>query len=119
MDAYTELNNKINTLKERINELKNNYDVMQATLSICVRKSDLTSESTRLSNDITNMSDVITKLETKLAKVLLPEDTKYYLDEDELKNIRNKIRQMNALIIRLQELEKHVITTLNRDISSN
>jgi len=113
-DAYNEIIRKLSTLETRIKTSENKIRLIEGTLSICVRKSDLQIESSRLGTDIKNMSSVVTELETKLNKVYLPEDTKYYLDEDELRDLRNKIRQLNAILIRMSSLESTIVQTLNR-----
>jgi hypothetical protein len=114
MDAYNELNGKITNLNNKIIANTNSIDKINATIDILARKSDLGNESARLHGELTLMSETITLLETKLQKVYLPNSTKYFLDETELSNLRNKIRQMNAILVRMQNLEKTIVQTLTR-----
>lgn len=114
MDAYNDILYKMQKINETIKSLEDKNKKLEATLSICVRKADLATESTRLKTSINNIAASVTDIDDKLKKVNLPSDTKYYLDETELKDIRNKIRQFNALMIRMEELEQSVIKTLNK-----
>lgn len=116
MDAYSEIINKITILNNEIKAIKEDVRTINGTLDIVPRKSDLETEAIRLRSDLANMSSVVNTLSDKLNKISLPDQTRYYMDEDELRNLRNKIRQMNALITTLQELEKKIVQTLNRSI---
>lgn len=114
MDAYNELVNKIKKLDAKITNNETSISKLTSTISILSRKSDLQNEVTRLKGEISDISGVVTEVNARLNKVLLPKETKYYLGEDELLSLRNKIRQMNALLVRMQNLEKIIVQSLSR-----
>ena len=62
---------------------------------------------------------MLTLFEAKLAKVKLPNETKYYMDEDELQSLRIKIRQINSMIVRLQTLEKSLTRIATTYLKTN
>lgn len=115
-DAYTDLVAKIKTLSNTVKGLQDDIRRIDGTLDIVARKSDLETEAIRLRSDLSNISSVVTTLNDKLNKITLPDDTRYYMGEEELRNLRNKIRQMNSLIVKLEDLEKTIVQTLNRSI---
>ena len=114
MDAYTELLNKIKKIEEKSNQHTNSINTINKTFAIIARKSDVETEAARLRGEISQLSSVITSISDKLSKVYLPNESKYYLDETELQNMRKKIGQMNSMLIRLQNLEKTILQSLSR-----
>ena len=56
-----------------------------------------------VNSSITDMNVIVNNLETKLQKISLPGNTRYYLDQSEITDFRNHFRQLRSM---MSELEK-------------
>ena len=71
--------------------------------------SDLKRTEDTLSESINNNSRAIAKLEEKLSKVLLPQDTRYYLGVGEVEEFQTIFAKMKAMMVKFETLYKQLV----------
>lgn len=102
MDLVT-LNNRINSVESQIRGLM----VLQKNLEQAVvskpNLSDLKKSEDNLRSSMNKMSDDISALERRLSKVLLPSETRYYLEEKEVESFRSNFSQLRAMIAKFEQ----------------
>lgn len=58
---------------------------------------------------ITDNGTLISNVEEKLAKVILPEETRYYLTEGEVTDFQSNFNQLKAMMISFEKLYKNLV----------
>jgi len=107
---FNSLNNQIISLNGKLDAANFRITVLEGDINILASKSDVKTQLDRLEVERKNQTDLLSKFEAKLAKVKLPAETRLFLDENELSNLRNKIRTINAQIARLHKIEKSLLS---------
>lgn len=91
------LNNQIISLRTRVSTLENRMLDLEDKQTIFVTKSDLFAEVKNINNTVNDINEALATIENKLAKVFLPADTRFFLQESEITDFRNNFRQLRAL----------------------
>ncbi|HLD91313.1 MAG TPA: hypothetical protein VI911_09910 [Patescibacteria group bacterium] len=97
------LYNSIEQLKRTINGLATRISDLETTTGIYVTQSTMQTSLEDVNSSITDMNVIVNNLETKLQKISLPGNTRYYLDQSEITDFRNHFRQLRSM---MSELEK-------------
>jgi DNA repair exonuclease SbcCD ATPase subunit len=74
-----------------------------------VMLSDLSRSETNLNNKIKDLSEMIVKIEEKLAKISLPDDTRYYLGESEIADFRANFNKLLAMLTSFELLYNNLV----------
>jgi len=102
------------TIKKAIASLENRMTTVEGRFSSYVSASDLSSEVSTLSDSISDLNAAITVMETKLQKILLPTDTRYYLETSEISNFRSHFRQLRAFMSEVDRTRQALIKLMAR-----
>ena len=97
-----QLKSQVQTLQGMIAELK--QDVSSRT-----RLSDLSRASLELDSQIKGNSELIGKIEQQLAKISLPDDTRYYLTDTEVADFRSNFNKLLAMMASFDQLYKNLV----------
>ena len=101
----TELKNlstAVNGIAGQLNELKQNINSRPM-------RSDLARSESNQDEKIKANSELITKLEQQLAMVILPDDTKYFLEESEIGDFRSNFNKLLAMMSSFEQLYKNLV----------
>jgi len=71
--------------------------------------SDLNTMYRELSKLIKDNSTIVRDLETKLAKIILPDQTKYYLEEGEVSDFKSNFSRLNAMMAKFEKLYSNLV----------
>lgn len=71
--------------------------------------SDLTRSESILKDLIKDTNSIVSLLEQKLSKVLLPTDTRYYLEAGEVEDFQSNFQQLKAMMVQFQRLYKNLV----------
>ncbi len=97
-----QLKTQVITIQSMLAELK--QDVNSRT-----RLSDLSRMSQDLDDQIKGNSELISNIEQKLAKISLPDDTRYYLEETEVADFRSNFNKLLAMMASFDQLYKNLV----------
>lgn len=100
---------EIQQLKTQVQTLSATLYELKQDVNSRVRLSDLARSEERLNQIIKDNSELIVKLEQKLAKVSLPEDTRYYLSETEIADFRSNFNKLLAMLSSFEQLYKSLV----------
>lgn len=109
MDVIQNTTNKIKSLEKTIGAISNRLDNIDKVLNLTVNISDLLKSEVTLKELIKQTNESISKIEQKLSKVSLPDDTRYYLNQDEIANFRCTIQQLSAMMSSFEQLYKNLV----------
>jgi len=101
--------NKINVLEKNVSDINVAINKIISLLNSYVKTSDLVKSENSLLDDIKDLKTSISKLENKLSMIVLPNDTKYYLKQDEIQNFRNTVQQITAMMTSMEQLYTNVV----------
>ena len=108
------LQNQINSLRARVSDSENIIKDIEDKQSIFVTKSDLFAEIRSIENLVNDINEALATIENKLAKVFLPADTRFFLEESEITDFRNNFRQLRALTADLEKSRQSFIKLASR-----
>jgi predicted nucleic acid-binding Zn-ribbon protein len=112
--TLTSLYNSYITLKKSVSGIESRVKVVEDKFAAYVSTSELNTESRRLEALIQDANDTIETIETKLQKIELPADTRYYLEEAEITDFRNHFRQLRVFFSEVENSRKAMIRLLAR-----
>ena len=92
----------VNGIANQLAELKQNVNSRPM-------RSDLARSESNLDAKIKSNSELITTIEQKLATIILPEDTKYYLEESEVGDFRSNFNKLLAMMSSFEQLYKNLV----------
>ena len=96
-----QLRTTVNGISAQLSELKQNINSRPML-------SDLSRSEANLSDQIKANSELITKIEQQLATVIVPEDTRYYLEESEVGDFRSNFNKLLAMMASFDQLYKNL-----------
>lgn len=100
---------KLNTLEKDISDIKNALSMMQDDIRSRLHLSELQVASNELRSLITDNSNLIVDIETRLAKILLPEETQYYLEEGDVEAFKSNFSKLKAMMARFERLYNNLV----------
>lgn len=89
-------------LQEQMNKLKTDLEARALT-------SDLRRTESLLRDLIRDNSRLINTIEQRLSKVILPEETRYYLDQGEVEQFQSNFNQLRAMMAAFDKLYKNLV----------
>ena len=104
-----QIQTKLNSLEKSIINLQNSVALLQDDIISRTRVSDLVSVKTELLNIITGNAKIASDLEIRLAKVLLPEETRFYLEEGEVEAFKSNFSKLKAMLSRFEQLYNNLV----------
>lgn len=100
---------KLNSLEKSIASLQNTLSIMQDDIDNRIRLSELASLRTELKALINDNSELIVDIHRKLAKIKLPEESQYFLEEGEVEAFRSNFSQLKAMMSRFERLYNNLV----------
>ena len=105
---------KLNEMERDISGINKALGVMQDNINSRLHLSELQTTSLELQGLIRDNAEVITDLQERLAKVALPDDTRYYLEESDLEAFKHNFSKMKAMLSRFERLYGNVVAYVAR-----
>lgn len=100
----------------RINKLEKSNSAILATLTKMqndidsrIHLSELQKSSEELKILIRDNSKLIVDLQRKLSKVLLPEETRYFLEDGDVASFKSNFSQLKAMMSRFENLYNNLV----------
>ena len=109
MATLNSLENSIMTINKALLGLGERMNSLEDGQAIYVSKADLQTVTGALSDQITAMNVALSKVEQKLTKIILPEDTRYYLVSSEITDFRTNFRQLRGMMVELEKTRQAFI----------
>lgn len=125
-EKYSELDTRMTTLQggrlssrqiqmelEKLSQTVRGISSLLAELNQDIKSrpmlSDLNLTYSELSKLIKDNASIIRDLETKLAKIILPDQTKYYLEEGEVADFKSNFARLNAMMAKFEKLYSNLV----------
>jgi predicted nucleic acid-binding Zn-ribbon protein len=102
------------TIKTQLTGLENRIQDMEDQLSVYVTSSDLQSYLNDINSTMNDYNDALSDLENRLAKVVLPTDTRYFLTESEITDFRDNFRKLRIMMSEVEKSRQSMIRLLSR-----
>jgi Mg2+ and Co2+ transporter CorA len=100
---------KFNSLEKDISEIQNALSQMQDDIRSRLHLSELQVATNELRALISDNSDLIVDIEKRIAKVLLPEETQYYLEEGDVESFKSNFSKLKAMMARFERLYNNLV----------
>ncbi len=111
---YTpDLTNKIQSIDTEIKALKRRVTDLEKLLGQSISQSHLKSSESATRMLINSNAQGIRDIEEKLAKITLPDDTRYYLEESEVQDFRSNFQKMTALMVDVRNLYDQMVAYIS------
>lgn len=104
-----QLTTEIQALRTTVSVLQAQIAELNQNTNSRVRLSDLARTESTLDTKIKDVAELVVKLEEKLAKISLPEDTRYYLEENEVADFRSNFNKLLAMMASFEKLYKDLV----------
>lgn len=98
------LETKVRSLEIIIRGLQEKIDELEKDLQARTYSSELIRTTKSLKALIKDNSELINDLEQKLSKIILPEETRYYLEEGEVAQFQSNFNRLRAMMVSFQKL---------------
>jgi len=109
MTTTDQLENKILNLEKKIQGIITTMDRFLAELTTKVSSADLSRTDAQVRELITDLSKVVQTLDSKLAKVILPEESRYYLEGAEVEEFQSNFLKLKSMMIQFDKLYKNLV----------
>lgn len=100
---------KIMKLETQVRGLQEQINKLTSTLTSKAYTSDLRRTERALQALINDNSKLISSIEERLSKVILPEETRYYLDEGEVAQFQANFNKLRAMMSSFEKLYKNLV----------
>lgn len=110
------VNNKLEQIEKSLAGIMSILSQMQEDINSRVKLSDVSSIQQEIEAKVRTNAQDISSLQLKLAKVLLPEETRFYLDEGEVSDYQSNFAKLRAMMAKFDILYKNLVAyqaTLN------
>lgn len=104
-----QLTNENKVMRAQIEALQDLLAELKQDINSRPMLSDIDSSETNLEAQIRDNSTLINQLERQLSKVVLPEDTRYYLSQTEVADFRSNFGKLLAMIASFEKLYKNLV----------
>lgn len=108
------LDNDIKATQKQVNTLQDSLIKVIDKLTIYVTKAELASSISEIDQRISDFNTALTEVETKLQNILLPTDTRFFLQESEVTDFRNNFKILRAMMAELENTRKAFIKLASR-----
>jgi len=96
-------------LRTQFDAIVQKFYELQQNVNSRPQLSDLVRSETNLKSSIDGNAEIINRLERQLRKVILPEDTRYYLSEAEISDFRSNFSKLLAMMAQFETLYNNLI----------
>lgn len=103
------LENRIVSLEKTVNGITTTLNRISNELEFKVNNTDLSRTDSLLRELITDISTDVQKMEARLAKVILPEETQYYLDGADVETFQSNFNKLKGMMIQFDKLYKNLV----------
>lgn len=104
-----QISSKFNNLDIKLEGIKVQLERISNDLSNKANLTDLTRGLDELRELIRETATTVQTLEQKLAKIILPEDTRLYLDEGEVQSFQSNFNALKAMMTKFDKLYKNLV----------
>ncbi|MCK9428880.1 MAG: hypothetical protein M0R17_02565 [Candidatus Omnitrophica bacterium] len=100
---------KLNNLDQKIKGVVVLIERLSSDISAKTNITDLNRNVSELRDLIKDNATFIGSLEEKLAKIILPEETRYYLNEGEVSSFQSNFNTLKAMMNKMDTLYKNIV----------
>ena len=100
---------KLNILERSVANIQNTLSQMQDDIDARLHLSELNTTAQELQSLIRDNAELIVENQTRLSKVLLPDETRYYLEEGDVEAFKSNFGKMKAMLARFERLYDTVV----------
>jgi hypothetical protein len=104
-----QIESKFNILDIKIKGLTIQLERMNNDLSNKTNLTDLSRSINELKELIRTNAVVVQKIEEKLSKVILPEQTRFFLNEGEVENFQSNFNTLKAMMTKFDKLYRNLV----------
>lgn len=108
------LYNSIESVKKDVSSISTRVTKLESISGIYITNASLQTNLVELQRTIDDMETSILELETKMQKISLPTDTRYYLEESEITDFRNHFRQLRVMMSDVEKSRQAFIKLASR-----
>lgn len=108
------LYNSIESVKKDVSSISTRVTKLESISGIYITNASLQTNLVNLQLAIDDMETSILELETKMQKISLPTDTRYYLEESEITDFRNHFRQLRVMMSDVEKSRQAFIKLASR-----
>lgn len=110
-----QLTNELRTLNTKYEALFTEVSSLKKMVDSKPALSDIARSEKALTSKITDNADEIVRIERKLSSINLPEETRYYLTENEITNFQSNLSRLLAMMASFKQLYENLVsyTTAN------
>lgn len=105
----TQMETKLAALEKYISGLQQQINDLETNLGARALSTDLRRTETLLRNIVRDNSRLITTMENRLSKVILPEETRYYLDQGEVEQFQSNFNKLRAMMSKFEKLYNSLV----------
>lgn len=110
-----QLSNQIAVLGKRVLSLEQfRIDYEEKQKPSLTTRADLKSSVDSLNNQIDQIISIVRNIEAKLKRIKLPNETKFFLGEVEIRRLRTEFRRIIASHQLLDATKKEILSLINR-----
>lgn len=110
MATVETLDTKLKTFETQLKGFAEKLAKLEADMTSKSNTADLNRLESVLRGLITDNATLISANEQKLAKVILPEETRYYLTEGEVATFQSNFNQLKAMMTAFEKLYKNLVS---------
>jgi len=97
------------SMGSRLTAAENEIQGVLRNMQIVINRATLRTVLDQVEDKFKLMNESLRVIEAKLAKVLLPDDTRYYLQESEISNFRRNFRQLRMMMATFDRTRKALV----------
>lgn len=105
-----DLTNQLELMKKDIAVLQEQVKNLTTLFGSAVTLSDLGLSEKRLKTLTSNNGELINEIQQKLSLVVLPNDTRFFLEQSEIEDFRNNFQKLVAMIADVEILYKDMVS---------
>jgi hypothetical protein len=109
MLTTTQIEARLNNIDVKIEGLTTQLERLNTDLGSKITTADLTRSYDELKELIRTNSITISEMEQKLAKVILPEETRFYLEGSEVSDFQSNFNSLKAMMSKFDKLYKSLV----------
>lgn len=107
-----ELTNQLEIIKKDIASLQTQVKNLEKLYGAAITTSELGLTEKTLKTLINNNGELINELQQKLALVILPNDTRFFLEKSEVEDFRSNFQKLTAMMADVEQLYKDMVAYL-------
>lgn len=101
---------KLNAMESQISDLQDTIATMQDDIDSRLQLSELQTTSLELQELIRDNANAINSLQRRLAKILLPDETRYYLEAGDVETFKSNFSKLKAMMSKFEQLYNNLVS---------